>query len=788
MQLPSLSFTVLDTETTGFIPRVNRVIEFASVRVEGGTITDTYEQLFEIPVEIPLPVQVLTRIKQNALKDQPSLESRREEILKHIGSDTIIVGQNVSFDLKMLRGEGIDLTDRPWIDTSMLASLVFPELASYSLGYVSRILGLHHEPVHRALGDVHATLELLSRCWERLISLPPDLHAVALAIMERSAPGYRLLFDVLPPPTAKDVPSWLKPPPPLKRERVRAPEFAQAAFEKPKTGTVALVEEPLDPATLEELLHWAVTDPSTVQWIAVKNLDATLKRTTIPEGVRVLHHPSFLLDFEAAKVFAGQEVYTADESTLALKLAWYEPQTFHDLPIHGEERAIWRGKLACTDTSNAYVRQFAELPSVVLLDHRQLLHFLIDPAHAAHGSLRTNAHIIISDASMLEDTASLAYGWSCTLDDLRAASEGDLSLTRFTDLLQLWIEKVRLAQDSHPIGKQDLTMPEVTALKEVIDDLLSERRRTDTVETQLKSLRQILDPTLLPGRIAWIEQRQNGSQFIKSIPERISTILGESLFSPYPTTLLIPPASADHLPEILPQDFAALSLPTPVEDAPPSISVEPSERVESFLETVPQGKTIILVPSRRVIEGFFITHTEKLETKGVTLICQNLSGGQERMQAEFLAAPSPCLWLLTPWTYEGVELPLGSVDHLIIQSLPFDHPSYPVTAKRCEHYRNAFDQYTMPRLRHRLFRLLRTFCRHRTKAGDVRVLDERLETKEYGRGVAAYLRALGGAPSTKKPLVPQKKEGKELKPISAKKPPTKKEPPHAGTKDQLSLF
>ena len=133
MQLPNLPLTVLDTETTGFIPKVHRVMEFASMRVEGGKIVDRYEQLFSVP-EIPPIVAAITHIHQSMLEGQPKFEEKRDEVAKHIGAGDILVGQNLGFDIGMLKGEGIDLTERPWIDTSMLASLVFPELPRYSLG------------------------------------------------------------------------------------------------------------------------------------------------------------------------------------------------------------------------------------------------------------------------------------------------------------------------------------------------------------------------------------------------------------------------------------------------------------------------------------------------------------------------------------------------------------------------------------------------------------------------------------------------------------------------------
>ena len=74
MKLPPLPLVVLDTETTGFVPKVHRIIEFASMRAEGGEVTEMYEQLFSIPGEVPPQVQVLTRIKPAELVGKPTFE------------------------------------------------------------------------------------------------------------------------------------------------------------------------------------------------------------------------------------------------------------------------------------------------------------------------------------------------------------------------------------------------------------------------------------------------------------------------------------------------------------------------------------------------------------------------------------------------------------------------------------------------------------------------------------------------------------------------------------------
>ncbi|MDD5623467.1 MAG: exonuclease domain-containing protein [Candidatus Peribacteraceae bacterium] len=753
MKLPSFPFVVLDTETTGFVPRANRVIEFASVRVEGGKTVEEYETLIAIPEDIPPPVQILTHIRPKMLEGKPEFAALRETILQHIGAETLIVGQNVGFDIRMLKGEGVDLSERAWIDTSMLASLVYPELLSYSLGYVSSILQLNHDPVHRALGDVHATLELLEKCWERLLELPEEQLAILRETLAQSSPGYRLLASALPKKSAaKNLPAWFAGPKKRAPGSLAISASLSAALAAPPRGEPALVEETLDPGSLPSIVAAAIADRSTTHWIVVKNLESALRRLSFPEKeVRIIYPPFLLLDPEAQKNFFVQETWTADEATLAVKLRWFAPRVQRQIALHGEERSIWYGKLACTRESAAYRAQFQNLPGVILIDHQQLLEILSDSEHFAHAAIVQDAHIILDDASMLEDTATKAYRWQCTLDHLRAAAEGKEALTKFTDLLQIWIERVRAFQDVRYLTVADLNSSEAHALQERIPSLLEEESLPPLVREQLDDLARILTPELLSHRIAWIEQRQNGSQFLQSVPEHVGPILASSLFAAFATTLLIPLGSAQTLREILPSGKAKSSAPFP--RLPLTLTIDTETSLESLLKAPPAGKTVVLVGSRRLIEEAYVEHADRLEEQSVTMVCQNLSGGMERLTAEFLAAEAPAVWLLTPWSYEEVELPAESVNHLVIVSLPFDHPSHTVLSRRAEHYADAFTQYFLPRLEHRLFRLVRTFCRHRVKGGDIRVTDDRLISKRYGRQVREYLEGFsangGAAPAEK---------------------------------------
>jgi len=764
VKLPNLSFVVLDTETTGFVPRVNRVIEFASVRVQGGKMLEEYETLVSIPEDIPPTVQVLTHITPPMLAGKPTFDQVCEMIRSKIGENTLIVGQNVGFDIRMLKGEGIDLTERAWIDTSMLASLVFPELPSYSLGYVSTILKLNHDPVHRALGDVHATLELFGKCWERLHELPPDELRILFEIFSQSSPGYRRLAEVLPTVPAGKRPKWMLSGTRPSRGKKQASGDRVSLPESQKPG-VMLIEDSLAPQTLQRIVDTALAAKEPT-WIVVKNLEASVRGLTLPartaelvrsggpeDKVAVLMPAPLLLNPEAAETLLLQQAFTSDEATLAVKLRWYRPRAHRDLPVHGEERAVWYGKLACTETTPTYHRQFNPAPHVALIDHQQILSILENPDHPGRSALTPQTRLLITDASMLEDTATKAFKWQAVLDHLRAAAEGRADLTGFLDLLQLWIERVRAFQDVRYLTGQDLDTKETRLLRERLAPFIADETLPELPRRDLADLERILTPELLSHRIAWIEQRQGGSQSIQSVPERIGPLLSSLLYEEHPTVLSVPPGSNATLREILPQTDLRAAQPFPPSLIP--LSIRTDIALDDLLRNPPPGKSVILVGSRRIIEEKYVEYTAELEKKGVEMICQNLSGGLERMTAEFLAAPAPALWLITPWGYEDVDLPAEIVDRLIIASLPFDHPSHTVLSRRAAHYPNAFEDYFLPRLEHRLFRLLRTFCRHRTFHGEVLVTDDRLKTKSYGKRVMAYLRQFAHeentAPGTGKP-------------------------------------
>lgn len=736
MLLPKLPFTVLDTETTGFIPKVNRVIEFASMQAKDGTVVDTYECLINIPTTIPREVVTLTRIRDEDLAEKPTFTDLEPEITEHIGDSAFIVGQNIQFDIRMLKGEGIDLSERKQLDTSMLASLVFPELASYSLPYMSAVLELDHTPIHRALGDVRATLELLSKCWERLHELDTVMYQQLQTVMQRAPEAYQELFALIPEPTNQFQPGWLTQRPDAQGQSV--PVDTQS-LEQPEA--LQLVGVPLSASVVRPIIQGALEQGQRTI-VAVKNAHITAKSLIDLDSVQLIEPPSFLLNPAQVEPLIKQESFTTDEATLAVKLQWYTPNTKADIPLHGGEKDIWKARLACTDTNEEYQQQFAAPATVKLVNHWQLLRS-IDASRSQSALLEhlLNTHIVIDDATSLEDTATKAFGWYCDCHTLRVASENSAELRSFADVLQMWVERVRSGQNQFYLKSEAISASEVQELRTQITVLLelSVVQESAGVQAQLEDLARMLDPTSLTERIMWIELGRDDRQLIQSVPRRLAHQLQQQLYDRFPVSLLVPPGK-QQLQEIVPSTIiiaqADLSMPTPIK-----LHYVEDRKADNIFTDVPTGKTVLIVSGRKRIEDIFVRYAEELEQQGTTLLCQGFNGGTNRIQAEFLAQTGPTILVLSGFLFEVIDLPPNTIHQLFIESLPFDHPNHAVVSQRAEQYQNAFMEYSLARCEHRLYRILQVLSRSCAPGADATLLDNRISTKKYGSHVWEFLQA-----------------------------------------------
>lgn len=165
----------LDTETTGLLePRLADLIHqpfmteiyLAKFDLETFEIVAEYETLVNIPIPVPEHITRITGIDDNMLIGQPTFDMVACDIFDFCESSDLVVGQNLMFDLEVLR-ISCERYDVPQFIPKYKTKECTIEM-SYPM-YNRRLklsklyhmaTGKAHEGAHRASADVKATLEV----------------------------------------------------------------------------------------------------------------------------------------------------------------------------------------------------------------------------------------------------------------------------------------------------------------------------------------------------------------------------------------------------------------------------------------------------------------------------------------------------------------------------------------------------------------------------------------------------------------------------------------------------
>lgn len=214
-------YAIIDVETTGGSPMLDRVIEVAVFVFDGEKITDSYNTLINPRRPIDPYVTKLTGITEDMVKDAPLFEDIKDRLLE-LTHENIFVAHNVKFDFGMIRQEfkrlGIDF-NRKQLDTVNLARKVLPGFNSYSLGNICDSLGIEIHDRHRATGDAEATVKLLE-------IILKNQHSAKYIEIELS---HGIDLDLLPPYLSK-------------AEIEKLPEDAGVFYYKDEVGKVLYLD------------------------------------------------------------------------------------------------------------------------------------------------------------------------------------------------------------------------------------------------------------------------------------------------------------------------------------------------------------------------------------------------------------------------------------------------------------------------------------------------------------------------------------------------------------------
>ena len=158
------TLVVLDFETTGLSPNMgDRAIEIGAVLVEGGRITDRYQQLINPGFRISSFIENYTGITNAMVAGAHSSSSVMKEFAGFIRGHNL-VAHNASFDKKFLDAEMSSA--RAWYDGTFACSMLvarrlYQSAPNHQLGTLVRYHNLPTDGVfHRALADAEMTAQL----------------------------------------------------------------------------------------------------------------------------------------------------------------------------------------------------------------------------------------------------------------------------------------------------------------------------------------------------------------------------------------------------------------------------------------------------------------------------------------------------------------------------------------------------------------------------------------------------------------------------------------------------
>lgn len=194
------SYLMLDLETTGGNPVVDRITEIAAVRIEAGREVTRWSSLVNPGTRIPALITSLTGISDAMVADAPRFEQVASKLLALLDG-AVLVAHNVRFDHGFLKNEfgRIDIALRSkLLCTVRLSRKLYPQHRGHGLDAIMLRHGLQTQARHRAMGDVDLVLawlrsasselgpDKLAQAAQELLgasnSLPPHLESAIASI------------------------------------------------------------------------------------------------------------------------------------------------------------------------------------------------------------------------------------------------------------------------------------------------------------------------------------------------------------------------------------------------------------------------------------------------------------------------------------------------------------------------------------------------------------------------------------------------------------------------------
>jgi DNA polymerase III subunit epsilon len=168
---------VLDLETTGLKPDLDRIVEIAVLRIDPDGEATRYIRRINPQIPIPPEATAVHGIRDEDVKNEPGFKVVAPEIARFL-QDCDLAGFNISsYDLRVLRreferaGVGFSTQNRAIVDAKQIYHAKEPRNLEAACRFY---LQEEHKHAHSALEDVLATWRVINAQISRYGDLPSD--------------------------------------------------------------------------------------------------------------------------------------------------------------------------------------------------------------------------------------------------------------------------------------------------------------------------------------------------------------------------------------------------------------------------------------------------------------------------------------------------------------------------------------------------------------------------------------------------------------------------------------
>jgi ATP-dependent DNA helicase DinG len=189
---------------------------------------------------------------------------------------------------------------------------------------------------------------------------------------------------------------------------------------------------------------------------------------------------------------------------------------------------------------------------------------------------------------------------------------------------------------------------------------------------------------------------------------------------------------------------ARMFVPAPTQPSPKEYGAWSGYAIRTTLELVDaaKGGALLLYTSRKAMEAAHEDLKDRLEDRGLTVLMQGDGRSNKELAKIFKADTHSVLFALKSF-FVGVDVPGDACRLVIVDKLPFPVPSDPIFQARAlaeeRAGRRSFSTLSIPMMTLSLEQAVGRLIRTKTDKGVVAILDSRLTSTPYGRGIVTAL-------------------------------------------------